>query len=179
MSRSSTKTKKWVNKQKKSGLCIVCTSPAKLGRVRCETHLMESSNKNSSKKRELSKNGWCRQCGTGTSVATGRTHCQSCLNKKKRTGQVNKKTVIEHYGGTCCWPRCGNTDMDVLTIDHIFDDGFKERTLSGERLSGNAFYHRVIKQKFPVNAFQVLCWNHQWKKRMMVLRNEPLPTDKS
>jgi len=175
MNSNSFKTKQWVKSQRDKGLCVMCTLPAVAGRRKCEKHLTFSSKRTASLKRELVKNGWCRQCGEGTLAVLNRTYCQSCLNKKKQAGQKHKESVINHYGAQCCWPGCANTDIDMLTIDHVFDDGFKERTPAGDRLSGNAFYLRVIRSGYPEGKYQVLCWNHQWKKRMITLRDEVQP----
>jgi len=58
----------------------------------------------------------------------------------------------------------------MLTIDHINDDGAHDRKIN--KVGGGViFYGRLIRLGFP-EGFQVLCFNHQWKKRMLGLRNE-------
>jgi hypothetical protein len=79
-----------------------------------------------------------------------------------------KLQVLSHYGKNekleCCWPDCGVTDLDLLTLDHQNNDGAKDRK------QGN-LYRRVRNAGFPT-GFQTLCWNHQWKKQMIRLRGE-------
>ena len=59
--------------------------------------------------------------------------------------------------------KCGISDIDVLTIDHIDNGGYKHR-----REIGSDFYAWLIKNKFPT-GFQVLCLNCNWKKRVETL----------
>ncbi len=61
-------------------------------------------------------------------------------------------------------PHCGITDIDVLCIDHIKDDGNKHRRQIGG-LSGNSFYKWLKGNNYP-KGFQVLCFNCNMKKRM-------------
>ncbi len=160
------RTNRWKAKQQAKGLCLQCIDFAVPNRLFCAKHLAKNSKRSIASRHKNFVRGLCRQCAS--SIAEGRTHCQECLNKKKEAGRKHKKIVIDHYGGICIWPDCNITDLDVLTLDHVFNDGFKER------ISGNAFYFHIIKNEFPEGKYQVLCWNHQWKKRMLLLRGEPL-----
>ena len=82
-----------------------------------------------------------------------------------------KIEVLTKYGKEqqlcCCWPECGITDVDLLTLDHIDDDGAEQRRL-GER-TGKALYLELRVGGYP-EGYQTLCWNHQWKKRLEHLR---------
>jgi len=74
-----------------------------------------------------------------------------------------KLKVLSHYGKNgklqCCWPDCDVTDIDVLTLDHIYNDGHKEGRSRSK-------YAQVIKQGLPEDRYQTLCWNHQFKKEI-------------
>lgn len=76
--------------------------------------------------------------------------------------------VLTYYGKDqklkCCWRNCDVIDLDMLALDHIDDNGSKDR-----RENGNNIYGRLIKQKFP-KGFQTLCHNHQWKKQIARLK---------
>jgi hypothetical protein len=78
-----------------------------------------------------------------------------------------KLEVLTHYGpnGTlgCCWVGCDVVDIDMLSLDHINDDGCKQRRVSN--VYGANFYFIVAKEK-PTDL-QTLCMNHQFKKRAM------------
>jgi hypothetical protein len=77
-----------------------------------------------------------------------------------------KIECLEQYGGCCC--PCGEIDIDVLTLDHVSDDGaYHRRQLFGnQRLGGNNFYHTLRKSEFPNDPpLQVLCMNCNIRKR--------------
>lgn len=74
-----------------------------------------------------------------------------------------KKTVFDYYGWICnC---CGETGRTFLTIDHVNNDGHKQKSKNGVRLSGMHLYLVIIKEGFP-NKYQILCMNCNWSKRM-------------
>jgi hypothetical protein len=77
-----------------------------------------------------------------------------------------KKARANRAAGLCA---CGQPPL--LTLDHIDNDGAEDR-----RPHGKDLYAGVIKQGFP-SKFQPLCWNHQWKKRMLLLRGEEPPKE--
>lgn len=84
---------------------------------------------------------------------------------------VNKIQVLSHYGNNgvlgCRWPGCRETDLDVLTLDHIANDGYKDR--NGNK-GASKLYARLIRERFPL-GFQTLCANHQLKKELMRRRS--------
>ncbi len=67
----------------------------------------------------------------------------------------------------CCWPDCPVIDIDILTLDHVHDNGAKHRRES--KLNNTQIYLRVIRAD-SVEDYQTLCFNHQWKKEMLRLR---------
>jgi hypothetical protein len=78
----------------------------------------------------------------------------------------NKKAVIDFYSngeGTCRW--CGHSDLDVLCLDHINDDGQSYRR-GGRRRGGSGFYSWIIAQGYPP-GLQVLCANCNTKKEVV------------
>jgi hypothetical protein len=84
-----------------------------------------------------------------------------------------KITVLTHYGKEgmlqCCWEDCRETDVDVLTIDHINNDGNHRK--NGASSSGKDLHKRLIREGFP-KGFQTLCANHQLKKELIRRRKE-------
>jgi hypothetical protein len=81
-----------------------------------------------------------------------------------------KIEVLSHYGPAgklqCAWPDCTVTDIDMLSLDHVLDDGAQERKNGHRGGGGIATYQRVRKAEFP-DGYQTLCHNHQWKKELM------------
>ena len=98
-------------------------------------------------------------------------HSETQQKRQRKTNRAIRQQVLGHYGATCVWPDCGITDPDMLSLDHVENDGAKERREIGR---GNTFYRFIIKNGYP-DRYQVLCMNHQVKKRYMLLRNEPIP----
>lgn len=79
-----------------------------------------------------------------------------------------KTRVFSYYGPKgeckCCWEGCTVCDLDMLSLDHINNDGAEERR-SGKG-SGRGLYLKLEKSGFP-EGFQTLCHNHQWKKELV------------
>lgn len=88
----------------------------------------------------------------------------------RKSGDKAKLEVLTHYGPEgrlgCCWEGCTITDIDMLTLDHVNDDGYIDRALRGVRGGGKAAYFRFRKQGFP-EGLQTLCANHNTKKEVM------------
>lgn len=75
-----------------------------------------------------------------------------------------KKSRIEAiiaYGGKCV--SCQTTDTEVLDIDHINNDGSKERK---ENLFAYNLCRKLKKEGYPKDRYQLLCKNCNWKKEL-------------
>lgn len=68
----------------------------------------------------------------------------------------------------CSWEGCAVTDLDMLSLDHVKNDGAEHRREHGQ----NGIYVLARKLGYPKDVFQTLCMNHQWKKRLMHHRGE-------
>jgi hypothetical protein len=106
------------------------------------------------------------------------------LNRKQRLdilrrsarirGEQVKFEVLSRYGKgkkpVCSWRNCYISDVDMLSIDHILNDGAKHRPQQkiGNR-TGIGFYYHLKKLGFP-KGFQTLCMNHQLKKEILKRR---------
>jgi len=67
-----------------------------------------------------------------------------------------RQEVIAAYGSICVC--CGESRTDVLTIDHVKNDGAHHRHEIGR--GGTIFYTWLRKQGFPQDGrFQLLCFN--------------------
>lgn len=79
-----------------------------------------------------------------------------------------KLEILQHYSPNdklcCSWENCSVTDIDMLTLDHVNDDGAEHRRQLGDK-GGTGTYLAIKQAGFP-QGFQTLCWNHQWKKRL-------------
>lgn len=96
-------------------------------------------------------------------------------NNKRYTAKAKKETLT-HYGKSgklqCCWKGCTVCDVDMLTLDHVNNDGAKH-ILPGhkKRLTGVSLYMWTRREGYP-KGFQTLCGNHQLKKEFLRVRRE-------
>lgn len=75
-------------------------------------------------------------------------------------------TAYSPLGVPIC-ARCGITNIDVLCVDHISNNGKECREKHG---SGVTFYQWLKTNNFPP-GFQVLCWNCNHLKELERIRN--------
>lgn len=104
----------------------------------------------------------------------GRNRCKLCNDLKSVKYVLSvKKEVLTHYGKNgglqCCWTGCDVTDIDMLSLDHMEDDGAEHRKRMGNQ-GGIRMYVRLRQEGYPL-GFQTLCMNHQTKKEMLRRRN--------
>ena len=72
----------------------------------------------------------------------------------------------------CSWAACMISDIDMLVLDHIDDNGATERRdLGGHNARGWNFYQYLKQLGFP-DGYQTLCCNHNHKKEMLRSRNK-------
>lgn len=113
----------------------------------------------------------CTTCHQSKS-AKGRLSCIRCL--KRDRNRSRKKTIavrirtLSHYGKggrlMCRANGCRITNLFMLTLDHIRDNGGRERKKTGKL--GWAFYEWLRKRGYP-KGYQTLCANHQTLKEFM------------
>ena len=84
----------------------------------------------------------------------------------RKYNQRLKIETFSHYGIVCSI--CGLDDIDMLHLDHINDDGYKERKEIG---NGVKMYTHLRRLNWPA-GYQVLCANHNFKKAALKRRNE-------
>jgi hypothetical protein len=90
--------------------------------------------------------------------------------ERARKLKINlKKDVLSYYGKggrlCCSWRNCKICDLDMLSIDHVENNGKKEEG-GKNRIGGSPLYQRLKNQGFP-EGFQTLCFNHQFKKEIL------------
>lgn len=145
-------------KKRSLGNCTDCPERAVLGKSKCEEHLHKASNLQKKIMAERTENGLCTRCGNGP-LKTKR-HCGPCRVKinlwltEKRKKDV--ELIKDHYGRACMC--CGETESAFLTLDHINDDGGKQRK------EFNTDTYLVIARKHRKTGvwpddLQVLCYN--------------------
>ena len=63
------------------------------------------------------------------------------------------------------------TDIDMLSLDHVNNDGAEHRRKVGKNKTGEKMYRLVKQEGFP-EGFQTLCMNHQTKKKLLNVRSK-------
>ena len=99
-------------------------------------------------------------------------HKEIVYDQNARKKAKRKVEVLSHYGPEhellCSWKDCTVADIDMLSLDHINNDGAEDRRNSAGG-SGDALYRKVEREGFP-KSFQTLCFNHQMKKERLLQR---------
>lgn len=97
-------------------------------------------------------------------LGSKRKECRACINlRTKLLWRRTRKEIFDHYGWTCkC---CGESIPEFMTLDHINDDGYKDKNPNGSKKSGKELYLLVKKEGFP-NRFQTLCHNCNFGKKL-------------
>ncbi len=107
--------------------------------------------------RSLDLAGVCTRCGKAR--ADKSKFCTDCLKKSSERHLKWRsdiyESVLDGYGRKCAC--CGEDNPAFLTLDHINNDGCKERKENGGR-SGYGFYKKVVTEGFPKHL-QLLCYN--------------------
>jgi predicted DNA-binding transcriptional regulator AlpA len=144
-------------------LCQTCGHPKEQSdKNACNSCLEIIRNINNARKLQWKEQGLCCKCGgnlderTHDSLTTGWYLCAKCLDHAKDKRFTDKQVVINYYGGQCnC---CEETCIDLLTLDHIDNNGNEHR----KQLYGDSRksipYDWYIKNSFPKD-FQLLCFN--------------------
>lgn len=70
--------------------------------------------------------------------------------------------MVAAYGGSCI--HCGEDDPVVLVLDHIYDDGAKDKKRKGGTRGGTKLYLRLKMAGWPKDRHQLLCHNCNFRK---------------
>lgn len=146
--------------------CYFCKGFAEPNKSCCQKHLKKIATVSRDNRAERRKRGLCVQCGKKPVYNQALCKiCNTCFTDRRQKRKIVVLTYYGKYGRMhCCWKSCNIVDPDMLSIDHINNDGAQETAGSGESL-----YRYLIKKKFP-KGFQTLCMNHQFKKQIARLR---------
>ena len=151
--------------------------------VRC-TKCGEKKSRDSFADDPRKKNGltsWCCLCRDNRKKQWDRDHPELVDAARKRHRAKLKAQVYAKFGNRCNNPECstpgGCTDVRCLQIDHVHNDGHKERRPNGSRPR-----YRILREALndTEGRFQLLCANcntiKAWENRCRPdPKTEPLP----
>lgn len=161
---------------KEAGLCSVCGKARDTVRLICTTCSGKLKERWRKRNRTLKESGLCVVCGESELMT--RSLCKTCRSRTLERSKVRRRTnvekykersrkqlqdlriqIIEAYGGWVC-ACCGETIRQFLTLDHVYNDGFKEKKVGRRTRDTSTFFRRLRREGFPnKDRYQVLCWN--------------------
>lgn len=144
---SGTSFYKWIFKNKPDNIRILCFN------CNCQ-HSMQKYNLIINNTSYLI-NKLCKYCSSNNKVK--KYVCSHCNSKLKRNYQINLKLQAYYIYGNAC-KNCGCNKSEFLTIDHINNDGAKHR----KKIYN--IYSWLRTNKYPVDNYQVLCFNCNYLK---------------
>lgn len=97
----------------------------------------------------------CRKC----SAARVRARYRMILSSERL-----RERVLEVLGKKC--GACGYSDIRALHVDHVNNNGYKER----KKYGGQNMYRRIL--KLGGRGYQTLCANCNWLKRYEIILKE-------
>jgi len=134
--------------------CDRCKGPLTEGRLTCRT----CRNKRKTKWSHLKIVGICVRCKKNK--VDKFVECDPCRARLSayRTARQRmiRKTVLDRYGKVCAC--CGEANSVFLTLDHINEDGHKDR-MPGNRTYPGTYYSSLFKAETIRKDLQVLCYN--------------------
>lgn len=89
-----------------------------------------------------------------TSAGNCQSKCNKCHKKTYRKRLFDE--FLDAYGNKCAC--CGEEDPGFLTLDHINNDGAKERK-ELNLLVSDQVYILARKEGWPKDKYQILCYN--------------------
>lgn len=155
-----------------AGLCTMCgkRSPQR-GTTRCDGCTQRRKVYSARQTAKGRAYGICADCGRRKRLPMS-TRCLACEDTDEKYQPTLRQAVYAHYGSKCAC--CGEADKHFLSIDHVHNDGWKDRK---ERQT-KGMYSQVADQGFP-DTFQILCYNcnmakahyggmcpHQWARTL-------------
>lgn len=145
--------------RKEFGVCVACPNEAKPGCSLCEECIQKRSETSSRHYERRKEAGTCSYCSDPP--APGHSMCERHLEHYKEYRRQIKMEVLNAYGGPKC-AVCGESDVDVLEIDHEAGGGCRHRKELNMEGAGHQFYLWLRRNKFP-KGYRVLCSTHNRK----------------
>jgi len=119
-------------KKKALGLCVDCRAPRLPNNCRCQAHKDRQK-----ENRILNGASWKKQT----------------KEDKKNFWSKVRKDVLDKYGRTCAC--CGESQEELLTIDHVFEDGKKHRA----EIGGSHSMYLWLRKNEKSDRFQTMCFS--------------------
>jgi hypothetical protein len=156
LERHRTRSKAHRHRRRLRGVCINCESKLELGFSYCRQCRRKRIRMLYRRVKRWRLSGRCMRCGKTRFRSL--VVCRRCRDKwndySRRRYPVLRAEVLARLGKRCrC---CGESNPKFLTVDHIHNDGFRERqTFSNPR----SLYLKIKRTSCLRGRYQILCWN--------------------
>jgi hypothetical protein len=138
----------------RQGLCSGCKNrKPREGKSQCESCAKKTAIRDSSKRQRAKAQGFCIYCQE-RSATSGKATCERCNTQHRIYRSQRRQKIIDGYGGKCAC--CGESNSKFLTVDHVNNDGAKERKSVGR--NNETIFRKIIRLNFPPE-YQLLCFN--------------------
>ncbi len=150
------RAEKYRDKLKREGKCANgCGRPRRFGKALCDPCGEEAKSRSKQHVQDKRKLGECVNCLE--QAISGTKLCEAHTKAQKQAVWKNarevKTVLFNHYGGLkCVWPSCPEIDLDVLSLDHVNDNGAEERRALAMVGGGSNFYRWLKKQGYPTGV---------------------------
>lgn len=114
--------------------------------------------------------GYCKLCSKRTVDACRKKNPANATATRLRWMDRLRERVLQKLGGVC--RKCGFSDHRALQIDHVYNDGFKQRDARGKLLVGRALFLKEVLLDTQ-GRFQLLCANHNMIKEYELRKSDP------
>ncbi len=148
-------------KERINGICAWCGRKSGRSRIYCKRCAKRAEIRKQGLVKLRTDRGLCAKCGKVSATRV----CEDCRKKareykQKEHAKIRAQTYAA-YGNKCAC--CGESNPLFLTIDHVYNDGAKQRrSLTKHRKIGGQtldFYRWLKRQGFPKDRYQLLCAN--------------------
>lgn len=147
----------WRKSKKQQGLCTRCGEKPLWSRASCVDCTLARATSETERRAAWVAKGLCRKCGQSPAEMPTPT-CIVCREKARdkniRQRRGLRDAVFKKYGKACAC--CGITGRAFLTIDHINEDGGKERRSGGGGEREGFLRKLLAADRLDI---QILCWN--------------------
>lgn len=142
-----------------NGICS-CGGTVVEGKRSCQQCLNKNAERARNRRQARRDNSKCRDCGS----ISHEPLCRKCLNKKNQQNidyrNTLKHEVLLYYsiGNVPQCQCCRETNLMMLTIDHIEGKGNKHRQQVTNGRAAETFYRWLKKSGFP-DGYRTYCFN--------------------
>lgn len=148
--------------RKALGMCCACgKAKARAGITECDVCVNKKHLRRITLISKRTNTNSCYRCGVttedGVRASNGTIRCRKCVDIGNIRGKdrvlLLRTRVFNAYGNKCTC--CGETSAQLITIDHIENNGADHRREVGH---GGDFYRWIIQNNYP-KSLRLQCYN--------------------